>query len=223
MAKSLPVLKRVIGQLLPDASVPVSKVVMDNAVMPYLDAERLNRLDSAFEKAGQHYTRIDALAASQWTFPQLSELFRTIQGYEISQKHGQWLDEYGHTLDAPIRERAVWARTITSEQYEQALLQQQEVKTFITTEWVGEQQIVVMPTTPGAPPALNMPAEPLAQYRSELMGLTAIAGLCGLPQLHLPMANLSYGPAGISLLGPANSELSLLDFAESILNGGEQL
>lgn len=68
-----------------------------------------------------------------------------------------------------------------------------------------------------------MQADALAQYRSELMGLTAIAGLCGLPQLHLPMAKLSYGPAGISLLGSHGSEQQLFDLAKVLLDSGEQL
>ncbi len=225
MARSLPLLEKVCQQLMPDAK-PLAKaaqIKLDNALIPYLGQERKQRLDQVCSKAGVHYSTLHALARSKWGFSELSELFRTIQGYEIIQKHDQWLGEYGETLDTPIQERVQWARSITQMQYEQALIQQQEFKHFIDSEWLSDNSIVVLPTTPGAPPKLDMQADALAQYRSELMGLTAIAGLCGLPQLHLPMAKLSYGPAGISLLGARGSEQQLFDLAKVLLDSGEQL
>ncbi len=225
MARSLPVLENVFQQLAPDAvsSDAGSEIKLDKAFLTYLGTERKQRLDQAFNQAGLSYTMTNVFERSKWELSRLSELFRTIQGYEIIQKHGSWLTEFGHTLDAAIAARVDWARTITEQQYEQALVEQQVFKHFIQSEWLADQSVVILPTTPGAPPRLDIEPEPLAQYRSELMGLTAIAGLCGLPQLHIPMANLADGPAGISLLGNAGSEQQLFDLAKVLLNSGEQL
>ncbi len=220
MARSLPVLENVFQQLAPDAvsSDAGSEIKLDKAFLTYLGTERKQRLDQAFNQAGLSYTMTNVFERSKWELSRLSELFRTIQGYEIIQKHGSWLTEFGHTLDAAIAARVDWARTITEQQYEQALVEQQVFKHFIQSEWLADQSVVILPTTPGAPPRLDIEPEPLAQYRSELMGLTAIAGLCGLPQLHIPMANLADGPAGISLLGNAGSEQQLFDLAKVLLN-----
>jgi amidase len=225
MTRSLPLLEKVFTQLSPELAVinQVGDIVLDEALLTYLGNERKARLDKAFERAGLSYVTTNKLARSKWNFAQLSELFRTIQGFEIIQKHGEWLELYSETLDQPIQERANWARRITSTQYEQALAQQKEFKHFIQTEWLSQHSVVILPTTPGSPPLLEMEAEPLAQYRSELMGLTAIAGLGGFPQLHIPMADLSMGPAGVSLLGNPRSEFQLFALAKALLKSGEQL
>ncbi|MCG6507061.1 hypothetical protein K6U15_10005 [Vibrio parahaemolyticus] len=76
-----------------------------------------------------------------------------------------------------------------------------------------------MPTTPSGPPSLTMPADELAVYRSQLMGLTSIAGLSGLPQLHLPMEELLEGPCGISLMGLPHQEETLFVTGEAVYNG----
>ena len=78
----------------------------------------------------------------------------------------------------------------------------------------------VIPTTPAGPPTLTLDGEALAQYRSHLMGLTSIAGLSGLPQLHLPMQGLTEGPCGISLLGLADQESELFAMAQLLQGEG---
>ncbi|WP_413700340.1 hypothetical protein ACLKMH_24525 [Psychromonas sp. KJ10-10] len=63
-----------------------------------------------------------------------------------------------------------------------------------------------------------MDGEELATYRSNLMGLTSIAGLSGFPQLHLPMHDLQEGPCGFSLMGQVNQE-QLLFVTGKMLQG----
>jgi aspartyl-tRNA(Asn)/glutamyl-tRNA(Gln) amidotransferase subunit A len=220
MARSLSVLERVFDQLQPDyQSVEFDgDVILDQAFMPYLDAQRKARIDTAFKHAKLEFSITDALDNSVWNLDDLSELFRTIQGYEIIQKHDVWLEEHGSTLDDAIQQRVSWSRTISLSQYQSALNKQQEFARFVSEQLLGNGNVLVLPTTPGAPPALDMEATRLASYRSELMGLTAIAGLCGLPQLHLPMTKLTYGPAGVSLLGRANSEATLFALGKRLLN-----
>jgi len=225
MARSLSVLERVFDQLKLDyQSVKFDgEVILEQAFMPYLDAQRKARVDTAFKNAKLEYSITDALDNSVWNLDDLSELFRTIQGYEIIQKHDIWLKKYGSTLDDAIQQRVSWSRTISRSKYQLALEKQQEFSQFVSEELLGDSRVMLLPTTPGAPPVLDMDATCLASYRSELMGLTALAGLCGLPQLHIPMAKLTYGPAGISLLGPANSEATLFALARRLLNSGEHL
>jgi len=86
--------------------------------MLYLDAQRKARVDTAFKNAKLEYSITDALDNSVWNLDDLSELFRTIQGYEIIQKHDIWLEKYGSTLDDPIQQRVSWSRTISRSQYQ---------------------------------------------------------------------------------------------------------
>jgi aspartyl-tRNA(Asn)/glutamyl-tRNA(Gln) amidotransferase subunit A len=50
-------------------------------------------------------------------------------------------------------------------------------------------------------------------YRSQLMGLTAPAGLAGLPQVHLPVLSDQGAPCGVSLLGKRGDDKALLQLA----------
>ncbi len=153
----------------------------------------------------------------------LSELFRTIQGYEIIKKHGDWLSEHENAIDPAIGERVRWARTISAKQYDQGLAEQHQFREAFINKLAECGGVVVLPTTPAGPPSLTMPAAELAVYRSKLMGLTAIAGLSGCPQLHIPMLNMENGPCGISLLGLPDSELTLINIAMHLVGEGEGL
>jgi amidase len=74
-----------------------------------------------------------------------------------------------------------------------------------------------LPTTPGLPPELKKSANSLSYYRKKLFGLTAIASLCGLPQLHLPLGNINGKPYGLSLVGLPNTEKRLLKQGQYVL------
>jgi aspartyl-tRNA(Asn)/glutamyl-tRNA(Gln) amidotransferase subunit A len=60
---------------------------------------------------------------------------------------------------------------------------------------------------------LGADAKWMDTYRSQLMGLTAPAGLSGLPQVHLPVLNDQGAPCGVSLLGKRGSDKALLQLA----------
>ncbi|MBA2723714.1 MAG: hypothetical protein H0U56_12685 [Methylibium sp.] len=49
--------------------------------------------------------------------------------------------------------------------------------------------------------------------RLRTTAIACIAGMAGLPQVSLPVAAPADAPLGISLLGPAGSDLALIRFA----------
>ena len=154
---------------------------------------------------------------------ELSELFRTVQGFEIIQAHGDWLAKHEEAIDPAIAERVRWARNITSEQYHQGVEHQTGFRRSLIALLKACGGVIVLPTTPAGPPQLTTPADELADYRCELMGLTAIAGLSGCPQLHIPLLHQPEGPCGISLLGLPDSEQLLINTAMQLAGNGEGL
>lgn len=52
-------------------------------------------------------------------------------------------------------------------------------------------------------------------YLPRTLCLTAVAGLCGLPQLSIPFEVSSGLPAGISLVGAAHADLAVIDAARN--------
>ena len=68
-----------------------------------------------------------------------------------------------------------------------------------------------------APPK-NTPVDDIEiRYRHQTMHLLCIAGLGGLPQISLPMAELDGLPLGLSLNGPRGADMQLLGLARSLM------
>lgn len=202
-----------------------SILYLDAQCRMLMSAERLAGLQCRCQQAGVVIREGDFLAGHGWNLNELSLLFRTIQGFEIIRLHNAWLSCHGDSLDPAILLRVEWAKTITPAQYEQAKAQQQIWQQQLTAHLEQVGGLWVMPTTPAGPPSLSMPADQLATYRSQLMGLTSIAGLAGCPQLHLPMDELLQGPCGFSLMGLPHQEPVLLATGaalDSVTLQGEQ-
>ena len=73
--------------------------------------------------------------------------------------------------------------------------------------------MLCLPTTPDLAPLRQSSGDELSDFRVRLMGLTAMAGLAGLPQVHLPLLKVDGVPFGVSLIGPAGSDMQLLALA----------
>ena len=192
---------------------------LDNTLQQQFSAQRLSVLSRWCQQSNITLLSCDLLADTEQTLDKLSLLFRTIQGFEIIEEHEAWLTKHGDSLDPSILQRVVWARTITPQQYREAKAQQHNFKQQLLSQFKDMQGLWVIPTTPSGPPALTMEGEALAEYRSQLMGLTSIAGLAGFPQLHLPIQNLQEGPCGFSLMGIDNQEEDLIKTGLSLWQG----
>jgi amidase len=76
-----------------------------------------------------------------------------------------------------------------------------------------------MPTMPDIAPLRSEGEAGLEDYRDRAIRMLCIAGLGGFPQLSMPLAQRDGAPLGISLLGPAGSDRSLIGLAERIAGG----
>lgn len=194
------------------------RVYLDKQHGALMGAGRMKALIEALNDANVELIQGDFIAEQGLSLARLSELFRTIQGFEIIAKHDKWLTEHLDSLDSSIAQRVEWARTITSQDYQQAKQQQADFSHATQQHIIDNTVYWLLPTTPSGPPRLDSSAQYLAHYRTELMGLTSVAGLTGLPQLHVPLTEQKPGPIGYSLLGPAHSEYRLMAFAEQLTN-----
>ncbi|TKB04159.1 amidase [Alteromonas portus] len=141
--------------------------------------------------------------------------FRTLQGSEIWQQHGEWIEDTQPNIAKDIMLRLDWCKTITAQDIQQAKAQQSVVINHINTLF-EEIDVLVMPTTPGVAPRCDADETTLANDRNALLALTAIAGLAGLPQLHLPLFTLHNAPCGLSLVGKKGNDLALLALAKKL-------
>ena len=145
-----------------------------------------------------------------------SDAFRILQGAEIWQTHGEWVEQHWADIGQDIRERLAWCKQISSREIAQANDQRARFNDLIASLLKGTNALV-LPTTPGPAPLLAADATYLSRYRNHLLGFTAIAGLAGLPQLHLPILLHENAPVGVSLIGPKHSDLALMALAKQLM------
>lgn len=141
-----------------------------------------------------------------------SQCFRTLQGRAIWHTHGDWITAHNPSFAPDIHARLQWCATLTEADQRAAEIERASLCADINS-WFAHVDLILLPTTPGAAPLLSAKTDWMDSYRSQLMGLTAPAGLAGLPQVHLPVLMDQNAPCGISLLGKAGSDKALLQLA----------
>ena len=215
VTSSIENLERVARFLLPDKQ-SNNHLIQSNLLV-------LTNLIDWAEQASHIYAWLNRIQSVDYTYSQfdinalhISETFRVLQGYEIWQQHGRWITQHKPAFAHDIDARFEWCKNLTSQQFAQAK-QQQIIINGALLALLAKHSVLVIPTTPGCAPLLNESAQDMAQYRDDLMGLTAIAGLAGLPQIHLPLFKIAGAPCGVSLIGNKNSDLTLIALARKLL------
>jgi amidase len=73
--------------------------------------------------------------------------------------------------------------------------------------------VLIYPTSPCPAPLLTASQAEQNSVRQATIGVTAIAGLCGLPEVTLPAGSVNGAPVGISLVAGPGMDRGLLAFA----------
>ena len=157
-------------------------------------------------------TRVKPILLNSDWLGRASQCFRTLQGRSIWQTHGDWISNHNPAFAPDIHVRFQWCATLTEADQEAAEAERIHLQGDIDS-WFEDVDLVLLPTTPGAAPLLGAEPEWMDNYRSQLMGLTAAAGLAGLPQVHLPVLTDQAAPYGVSLLGKCGADKALLQLA----------
>ena len=139
--------------------------------------------------------------------------FATIQGFEIQSTLLPFVGSHNVALGPGIRERFEMASGITFEEAEAA----RKVRSAVMKHLKGIVQpgtAIVLPTTPTLAPERGVPdGASVTAFRSLTFQSTCLAGLAGLPQVSLPLAEASGCPTGLSFVGWEGGDEALLDLA----------
>jgi amidase len=152
---------------------------------------------------------LDSFDAMYWHF-------RHLQGREAWVTHGALITRFAPPMGAGIGERFAWSSRISDEQVAAAVAFRADFRRRLV-DLLGDDGVLLLPTMPDIAPLRAAPDAMLEDYRNRAIRLLCIAGLSGLPQLTLPGATRLGAPLGLSLLGPAGSDRSLLALARDIM------
>jgi amidase len=141
--------------------------------------------------------------------------FRYVQGREAWLTDGPLIERYAPPLGPGVAERFAWSRNVTDEQVGKARSLRAAFRSQLA-QILGRDGVLLMPSMPDIAPLRSATESSLEDYRNAATRMLCIAGLSGFPQLSMPLARREDAPLGLSLLGPAGSDRSLIALAERL-------
>ncbi|HYI90949.1 MAG TPA: amidase [Beijerinckiaceae bacterium] len=153
----------------------------------------------------------EVVEATSEGFEPLYWAFRHIQSREAWTVHGAMIERFRPPLGPGVAERFAFGKGISDAQVADGEATRARFREHFAG-LLGPDGILILPTMPDVAPLLSEPEDRLDSYRNRALNLLCLAGLAGFPQVSLPLARRDGAPLGLSLVGPAGSDLSLIRF-----------
>ena len=176
-----------------------------------LEAQRAPRsqVEALLGRAAPLQVVLDDFESMYWSF-------RYLQGREAWRTDGALIERFAPPLGPGVTQRFAWAREVTDAQVEEGTAFHARFRIHLA-KLLGDDGVLLMPTMPDVAPLVTADEAGLEDYRNQATRMLCIAGLAGFPQLSLPLGSRLGAPLGLSLLGPAGSDRSLVRLAERIV------
>ena len=187
---------------------PLDIWAMLDADVTAAQAGPLARVQAALGKANDTQVILDDVDTLYWRF-------RHIQGREAWMVNGPLIERFCPPLGPGIAERFAWSKTVTDAQFAQATVYRERFTKHLA-DLLGADGVLVLPTMPDIAPLCGEGGEAMESYRNRAIQMLCLAGLSGFPQLSMPLGHRHGAPLGLSLLGPAGSDLSLVKLTQQI-------
>lgn len=181
--------------------------LVDSAVRPAWDGA-LQQITQLLGSAQDCNAVLDSFDAMYWSF-------RYIQGREAWMTDGAFISRYAPVLGPGVKERFDWSSKVSDAQVQEAEQFRARFRQHLA-DLLGSDGVLVMPTMPDIAPLRSADEVSLEAYRNQAVQMLCLAGLAGFPQISLPLASRDGAPLGISLLGPAGTDRSLIAIAQQL-------
>ncbi|MFN3439422.1 MAG: amidase [Acidovorax sp.] len=221
-ARDVQTFSRVADVLLGDDAAPLPpqvRLLWPTDVWALLDPAVVSALQGATQQVTDLIGPAQSVHAVLESFDTMYWNFRYVQGREAWMTDGPLIERYAPPLGPGVAERFAWSRAVTDEQVANARVFRERYRVHLAA-LLGQDGVLVMPTMPDIAPLRTAPEGSLEDYRNRAIQMLCIAGLAGFPQVSMPLAQRDGAPLGLSLLGPAGSDRSLITLAEHIAAAG---
>ncbi|UJX44645.1 amidase [Xanthobacter sp. YC-JY1] len=219
-ARDAALLERVGRVLLADAApaLPLTRLIAPREAFGLLSPEAAAALEPSLRLAQETIAPCEEIALTTDGLDAWSATFRTLQAAEIWTSVGPWIERVRPAFGPGVKERFDAARAVAPSAVEAAAARRIAIRSRLR-DLLQPGTAFLMPTVPRPAPLRGMAtAEVEVTTRHLAMNLLCIAGLGGLPQVSLPLAQVDGAPFGLSLVGPAGSDTALLR-AASVMAG----
>lgn len=160
---------------------------------------------------------IDAVPIGHPPLADLAETLRVVQAAEAWRNHGAWVRAHRDTIGADVLARFDAAAAVTAGEEAPARSRLARLRSAVRAALGG--RILCLPAVPGPAPPRTASDADLQATRTATLRMTAVAGIGGLPAVSAPFLTVDGAPVGVCLVGPAGSDVALLDLATSLTAG----
>jgi amidase len=143
--------------------------------------------------------------------------FNVLQGVQVWRNYGSWVESASPSLGPDIAARL--ERAAAFDEADVAKAEPIASAMAAAVARLEPDEALVLPTTGSPAPGREADAEEKERARVSAGQLTSIATLAGAPAVSLPLLTVAGLPVGLSLVGPAGSDLDLLAAASAARAG----
>jgi amidase len=180
-----------------------------------LDSEVIKALAPVIKRLEKRYGSALPITVAPDGFETLYWAFRRIQGVEAWQTDGDLIRTYHPPLGPGVAERFAYSKSLTKADLAASKpIREQYAKTL--SALLGRDGLLIMPSMADIAPKLTDSEAELESYRNRSLNMLCLSVLSRLPQLSMPLAKRLGAPLGISIMGPAGSDRSLIRIAEEL-------
>jgi amidase len=205
-----------VGEVLlgPDsAPLPQSpRVLLAQDAFALLHKEVREALAPALRQAEAVLGGPDPIEVAAEGFTALYWTMRYIQSREAWTVDGPMIERYHPPLGPGVADRFEFSKAVTDAQVTEAQVIRAAFRKRFSA-LLADDAVLILPTMPDIAPLLTETEEALNTYRNTAINLLCLSGLSGLPQVSMPVASRMGAPLGLSVVGPAGSDASLVRLA----------
>ena len=173
-------------------------------------------LQVAIDFIGDQVETVDTVTVAPEGLDKWLDVFKIVQGYEVWESYGGFVNKYRPRLSPGPKERLEAASKITREEYNTAYEEMKKIKEHMTN-LLDDETLIVLPTASSVAPLKTTSIEEIDTYRQQSSKLLCISPLSGVPQVTIPLVEQDDVPLGISLLSAHDTDLALTNFAADLL------
>ena len=215
-ARDIRVFARVSEVVLSESiSVKPVRLILAQELWDLLTPEVKVALEPAIDALVRKFGKIERAPVLNMSFDELTMVFRQTQGWEAWHVNGEFIRRYKPMLGPGVAQRFEWSSQVTHAQYQHAQTVRASLKRHLT-QVLSSDTVMVLPTMPDCAPLITQADAELENYRAASLKLLSVAGLCGFPQINLPLVRHQGAPLGISLLGLDHSDSLLVGLAQQV-------
>jgi len=180
-----------------------------------LEKPAYDALAPAVERLERLYGPAQPIAAAPEGFDDLYWAFRRIQGWEAWATDGVLIERHRLPLGPGVAERFAYSKGVVQAEYA-AACEARERYAKALAALLGRDGVLILPTMADIAPKITDGEAELESYRDRSLRMLSLSGLSRLPQLSMPLAERLGAPLGLSIMGPAGTDRSLVRIAQDL-------